>query len=46
MSGWLWATEMPERFIEGEVLYGFITINLTFISAYLILWKPRKQEAG
>ncbi len=44
MSGWLWTLEMPERQIAGEVLYGF-TVNLTFISAYLILWKPQKDAA-
>lgn len=44
LNGWLWDIEMPERNMMVEALHESIAVNLTFISAYLILWKPRKRE--
>ena len=44
LNGWLWALHMPERSSATEFLYGFITLDLTLLSAYLILWKPRKRD--
>ena len=51
-SGWAWHVlgayfrrQHDPEVIECEFRYGFVVAPLTLLSAYLILWKPRKRRA-
>ncbi len=41
-----WYVELPESYSWLSVPYWSIAVPLTLLSAYLILWKPRKRVSG